>query len=102
RATDLKIAQPVEHAAGGFTRKTVAVFVATMKDVEQRASQYMRLLVRLGEPAGTDPGAEFRGSGVSDRIHRDIADGTVLAFGIGAARRQQPQEMRLATSVRAG
>ena len=47
----------------------------------------------LSEPARTYASTEFRSAGVSDRVWSYIADRSVLALWIGAARCRRPQNV---------
>src|SRR4051794_26017929 len=55
----------------------------------------------LSEPARTYSSAQFGCAAMGHGASFDRADRSVLTFWIGAARREQPQEMRLPTAVRA-
>src|SRR3954464_16090188 len=55
----------------------------------------------LSEPARTYSSAQFGWAALGHGASFDRADRSVLSFWIGAARREQPQEMRLPTAVRA-
>jgi hypothetical protein len=80
----------VQHPGGLLAAHTVAMLVAPVQDLQQRAADQLGVLVGLDEPARADPRAELRLAGVVDRLDLTLADRLVLYVGIAAAGGEQP------------
>ena len=91
----------VEHPGSLLAGASGAVLVAPVQDLQQGPADQGRLLVGLREPARPHPRAEPEPTGVRHRHRLDVADRAVLGVGVAAARRDQPQEVRLARPVAA-
>src|SRR5690606_18081573 len=71
------------------------------QNLQQRATGEFRVLVRLGEPPRAHASTEPRQPGVTHSRHWRVVDRAVFRLRVGAAGREQPQEVRLPRPVRA-
>src|SRR5690606_28594881 len=76
------------------------VIVAAPQDVQQRPVHEFGPVVGLREVTWPHPRTEAGDAAVSHRLERGAVDGLMLRVRVGAAAREQPQEMRLARAVR--
>ena len=69
------------------------MIITAMQDLEQSATQQLRMMVGLREPAGSYPGAESGLAGMRNRRNVKIADRLVFTIRIGAAAGQQAEKV---------
>jgi len=69
------------------------MIITAMQDLEQGATEQLRVIMGLREPAGSYPRTKFRLTRMRNWGDMKITYGLVLAIRIGPARCQQTKEM---------
>ncbi len=89
----------VEDPAGLLAGHPGPVLVTSVQNLQQGAPGQLRMLVGLGEGAGTNPGAEPGPAAVRHRRDRHVAHWLMFRLRVAAPRCQQPEEMGLTRTI---